>query len=114
MGKIGEIDFNGESGKEYLFHIYEWETNFAAEEISRRCVYLVTRRHQVEGGVRFGQTVLYVGETEDLYRGLGDHEKTACFTENGANCYCIHFDDDDQARKAKVKDLVKALNPVCQ
>ena len=113
MGKIGEITFDGESGKEYLFHIYEWETNFAAEEISRRCVYLVSKRHQVEAGVLFGQTVLYVGETVDLYGGFDGHEKTGCFTENGANCFCIHFDDDEKSRKTKANDLIKALSPVC-
>ncbi len=113
MGKIGEIIFNGDSGKEYLFHIYEWDTNFAGEEISRRCVYVVTKRHQVEAGVRFGQTVLYVGETVDLYKGFGSHEKFNCFIENGANCFCIHFDDDEKSRKAKVKGLCKVYKPVC-
>ena len=113
MGKIGEVSFNGKSGKEYLFDIYSDDTIFADEEISRRCVYLVTRRHQVEAGVRFGQTVLYVGETVDLYKGFAEHEKTDCLKENGANCYCIHFDDDEQSRQDKVTDLIKALTPVC-
>lgn len=109
MTTLSEISFHGESGKLYDFKTFFMDSDFKPFG----CVYIVTRRHAVEGGVSAGQTAFYVGQTDDLKKEMENHPQQECFVENGVNCICVHHDDLEQSRLQKVDDLIRKLGPKC-
>ncbi len=109
MPKLADVVFSGESGQEYDFKVFPFDTDL--KEFAG--VYMVTLRHQVSAGTRLGHKVLYVGEADDLSQVLKEHDKQDCFKENEANCICIHHEEDGQERMKKAQDLLKGQNPTC-
>jgi len=95
MKKIGEITFPGASGRQYPFKIFPFDTAFKPVG----CVYIVTVRQPVEGGVSFGHTALFVGQSADLEKTWeGNHPQWKCFQENQADFVCIHDMESEEAR----------------
>jgi len=109
MAKLGGITFKGASGKTYEFTIYSWGTTFKAVA----AVYVITKRYKKSSDDGYTHTVLYVGETSDLSKRFDDHHKADCFEENGANCICIRFEDDQSTRLEIEDDLIKSYDPTC-
>lgn len=109
MTKLGEITFTGASGREYVFKSFPLDTIF--EEVGG--VYAVTSRHTVAAGARLGQTVIYIGHTDNMAQRFGEHQKSECFSQHDANCICLHHDDDENSRSTTEKDLIEALKPPC-
>jgi hypothetical protein len=110
MKKIGEIAFPGASGKEYTFKLFPYNTEFKTVG----CVYIVTVRRPVGGGVSYGHTALYVGQTADLAKTWNSgHPRKNCFQEHNADFICVYDEDNEQARLAMVDDLKKKLQLKC-
>lgn len=101
------INWDGESGKEYLYYIHPVGTNFVDEPGN----YIFTK--EVSPG-RFRP--LYIGETSSLRdRPLGPgHEKWPCATRNGVTHIHAHTSSSSKlARVAEEIDLINRWNPVC-
>ena len=110
MKNIGEIVFSGASNKEYSFKIFPYNTEFK----SIGCVYVVTVRQPVKGGVSYGHNALYVGQTADLAKTWNaGHTHRECFEEHNADFICIHDEDNEQVRQAMADDLRKSLRLKC-
>jgi len=109
MTKYGTVKFKGDSGNEYEFAVYSFDTTFK-DNIS--CVYVVTNR-TAGSDDGFTHTVIYVGETRDLTNRFVSHHKQNCFDNNNANCLCIYLENSEESRLAIEKDLVDYYNPPC-
>ena len=107
MAKIADATFRGESDS-YSFSVYPADTAFKAGE----AVYIFTKRQVSSDGKRT-HAVLYIGETDSLKERIPDHEKWPCVNRHGANCICVHVDNDDTSRLAMETDLRNANNTPC-
>lgn len=107
MAKLGTITYEGISGTQYEFDVYIIDTSF--NDVG--AVYIITKRYQSESG--YTHTHIYAGQTSDLSERFDDHHKKDCFDAHGANCVCVHRDDNEQSRVYKEDDLIKAYNPPC-
>lgn len=109
MAKIANATFNGQKDK-YRFEVYPTNTTFSAVG----AVYIFTKRVVDPSGSGKGtHTLLYIGETESLVERIPNHEKWDCVTPLGANCICVHRDDNQQSRAAKETDLLAANTTPC-
>ena len=99
MSRIGSVKFNGASGREYFFGVYSIDTDFN----NVRAVYAFSKRI-VKDEVGFHE-VLYIGETEELGTRIKNHEKWPCVNNNGANCICVHPEEEKESRIDKESDL---------
>jgi hypothetical protein len=54
-----------------------------------------------------------VGHTEDFSQPWERHRKAAQLRRRGANCICLQSDESEKSRRAKEKDLVAVIHPVC-
>ena len=75
-------------------------------------VYVVAKRVKNNEG-KFNQTILYVGETENLKERFDDHHKNDCFSENGANCIDLLIESDEKERLKIEKDIKAKWKPKC-
>ena len=107
MTDSATIEFTGASGKNYTFQIYDFQTNFNAVP----AVYVVTRR-QKENGV-YSHTVLYVGQTDNLFERFENHHKANCFRNNYANAICVRVEYNEQVRLNIESDLIRKYRPPC-
>jgi len=105
---MATLTLTGASGTKYEFTIHDFGPDFNAVG----AVYAITKRYQKQDG-NYTHSVIYIGQTEDLSTRFDNHHKEDCFTANGANCTCIHRDDDEQSRLDKESDLVEAYKPPC-
>jgi hypothetical protein len=107
MPSIGSITFTGKSGTQYSFDIYPSETRFAKVG----AVYAVTKRTVGLQGKTHAR--IYVGEADSLRERFENHHRQECFDRHGANCICVHLDDDEESRLAKETDLRNAYDWIC-
>ena len=108
MTKLATLTLTGASGREYAFNVYPFNTQFA--EVA--AVYAVTKRYKKSDGA-WAHEVEYVGQTSNLPERFEDHHKAGCFTRHGANCVCVHRDDNEASRLVKEADLIEAYDSPC-
>ena len=108
MTKLGNIKFEGKSGKKYTFNVYTIDTEF--KEIG--AVYFITKRTENKDGT--GKHFrIYIGRTEDLSERFDDHHKQKCFNNNEANCICVYSESNEEKRIEIESDLIDNYNPPC-
>ncbi len=108
MAQYGDITYTGQSGTKYQFETYSWDATFS--EVG--AVYVITKRiTKPEGGG--SHTRIYIGQTSDLSERFDNHHKLSCFERHGANCVCVHVDNNENSRLAKEADLIAASTAPC-
>ena len=107
MTKIATATFQGASGK-YSFEVYPADTNFNPVG----AVYVFSKRVVAANG-RGTHDLLYIGQTDSLANRIPNHEKWEPVSSYGANCVCVHRDDDEQSRFKKETDLLIGNNAPC-
>jgi predicted GIY-YIG superfamily endonuclease len=99
------IDWDGKSGREYRYWIYEIGTTFSKNP----------------GNYIFAKEVkplewspVYIGQTGDLSERLDNHHKMPCIKRRGATHIHIHTgSQDEDTRLAEEKDLALRWHPAC-
>jgi len=99
MAKSASAEFDGRSGR-YSFEVFPLDTVFNAVG----AVYIFTKR-TVETSGRGTHEFLYIGETGSLENRIPNHEKLSAVLRRGANCICVHRDDNSVSRLKKETDL---------
>lgn len=107
MAKITDAAFKGKMGS-YSFEVYSTDTSFNAVG----AVYIFTKR-TVDAAGKGSHTLLYIGQTDSLKDRIPNHEKLPCIQRNGANCICVHRDDDEDSRLVKETNLRAVFNTPC-
>lgn len=99
------IKWPGQSGEEYLYHIYEIGRQM--EPVPGN--YIFARKTEA------GKFVpIYIGETADISERFDNHHKMPCIRENGATHICTHKSSaNDKERQAEEADLIAHWDPVC-
>ena len=106
--KIDIVTLTGQSGTEYAFRVYVWNTKFKA----LAGVYLVASR-SIEPGAEARYEPVFVSAAADISTVLKEHPRTDCFQMYYANVIGVLQQDDAAAREAITADLVAALQPPC-
>ena len=113
IGKTTTI--KGESGKEYQFQLYTFDTfeDIKSAWNSIPALYLFTRR-ELSNGAYF-HTYLYLGETGDLSTRFQNHHKESEIMSHSANCIGIysHVPADEPGRLNLERDLLLANKFPC-
>lgn len=107
MAKIADATFNGKSGR-YGFEVFPIDAAFN----SVGAVYIFTKR-VVDSSGKGTHELLYIGETESLANRIPTHEKWPSIRRHGANCICVHRDDNSNSRLNKETDLRAASPTPC-
>jgi len=101
MANYGSMTVKGESGNNYTFNVYGYDTIFKP----LCAVYLITKRTlKPDGGG--SHNFIYIGETEDLSDRFNGHHKKQCFINNNANCKCVHLEDNKNTRLQIESDIL--------
>lgn len=108
MPSLGKTTFDGQSGNTYRFTVYPLCTRI--RKIAGLYV-IANRSHDDTTGHQ--HQALYVGHTEDLSQPFERHHKAREFERCGANCICLHADKSEDSRMEKERDLVAAMQPIC-
>lgn len=113
IGKTTTI--KGESGKEYQFQLYTFDTfeDIKSAWNSIPALYLFTRRELSNGA--YYHTYLYLGETGDLSTRFQNHHKESEIMSYSANCIGIysHVPADEPGRLNLERDLLLANKFPC-
>jgi hypothetical protein len=107
MSKIADATFSGKSGS-YEFEVYPLNTTFNTVG----AVYVFTKR-TVDASGRGTHALIYIGQADSLADRIPKHDKWPCVMQNGANCICVHRDDNEQSRLGKETDLRAAFSTPC-
>ena len=107
MAKIADATFSGKTGS-YSFNVYSIDTTF--KPIA--AVYIFTKR-TVDSSGKGSHQFIYIGQTDSLSDRIPNHEKWPCIRRNGANCICVHQDDNERPRVSKEADLLAANKTPC-
>ena len=102
MNKLGTIKFSGKSGARYAFVAYSLETLF---DEALGGVYVATRRKEGKSKKGFVHKRICTGQSDDLRQSMASIEPS--FSERGANCICIHAENDQAARQKIEQDLFR-------
>ncbi len=102
MNKLGTIKFSGKSGERYPFVAYSLETVF---DKAFSGVYVATRRKEGKSKKGFVHKRICTGQSDDLRQSLASVEPS--FSERGANCICVHAENDQAARQKIEQDLAR-------
>lgn len=105
MPKLGTTDLEGASGTSYTFNVYTKDT-LVNDFIPG--VYCLSQHAEDGKG-----TPVYIGESDNIFRHLMNHEKQACFEDHGYDAIAICRAANAQTRKKAHEDLLKALKPPC-
>ena len=108
-GKLADVTFEGKSGKQYRFTVYQWGVTF---QPGYPAVYFITNRYKKSDG-RHTHERVFVGHANDLAKGLAGHQKLPCFESFGANCICVFGEPDPDKRAEIHQDLLLRYNPPC-
>jgi predicted GIY-YIG superfamily endonuclease len=105
MSEAPTIMWPGQSGKNYKYWIYSFDTSFKEEPGN----YIFAKE------TRPGYwSPCYIGQTENLNQRLGDHDKEACAKRHGATHIHAHVNNNGEpARRAEEKDLIQRWKPPC-
>ncbi len=105
MSEAPTIMWPGLSGREYKYWIHPIGASFKEEAGN----YIFAK--EAKPGY---WTPCYIGQTENLEKRLGDHEKEACAKRNGATHIHAHTNPaGETTRKAEEKDLIQKWKPPC-
>lgn len=107
MGKISDATFEGKFGT-YAFEVFTTATIFN----SVGAVYIFSKRDVGLDG-KSTHTFLYIGQTHSLQERIPSHEKWDCVNNYGANCICVHRDNDANSRLHKEIDLLSVNMTPC-
>jgi len=99
------IDWDGKSGKEYRYRIYQIGITFSKNP----------------GNYIFAKEVkpsewspVYIGQTGDLSENFNDHPKMPCIIKRGGTHIHIHISSENEdVRLAEEKDLALRWHPAC-
>lgn len=105
MPKLGTLSLEGASGTSYTFNLYTKDT-LVNDFIPG--IYCLSRRSQ-DGE----DTPVYIGESDNIFRHLANHEKQACFDDHAFNAIGICRTANAGTRQATRDDLIKSLQPPC-
>ncbi|MEE9255422.1 MAG: hypothetical protein V3U43_10825 [Pseudomonadales bacterium] len=105
MPKLGTASLEGASGTTYTFNVYTKDT-LVNDFIPG--VYYLSRRSE-DGD----ESPVYVGESDNIFRHVADHEKQSCFDDHAYNAIAIYRTANAEKRHAAQQDLIKALQPPC-
>ena len=108
MNKLGTVKFRGKSGVRYPFTAYPLETVFH-EAFSG--VYVVTRREEGKAKKGFVHKRLCTGQSDDLRQSMAGNEPS--LSARGANCVCVHAENDQAARRKIELDLAREPRADC-
>lgn len=99
------IYWEGVSGRKYGYWMHEIGTSF--KEAPGNYIYA----KEVSPG---RWKAVYIGQTSSLSDRLGNHEKEACATRNGATHIHAHTNSSSEdTRTSEEVDLIKRWSPVC-
>lgn len=111
--RIGTLTLTGASGREYDFLVYPAGHVFPA---TFQCVYYLSHRVTQPFEEALHKPV-YLGETADFNATLGgdyrDHPRQACLEQHGVNAVSVFITNNEAQRREVGKDLLEALQPVC-
>lgn len=99
MAKITDATFKGQLGT-YPFEVFPIDQQF--NDVG--AVYIFTKR-TVDAAGKGNHKFIYIGQADSLKDRIPNHEKWPCVNRNGANCICVHRDDDEDSRLSKETDL---------
>lgn len=102
---MSQVTFVGESGKRYSFVIQPITTLF--KEVG--AVYFITKR-TIDAMHNVTHNRIFVGTTENLAKQFNS-PKDPMLMRFGANCICIHLEEDKKKRRTIESDLVGNYNP---
>lgn len=108
MAKIADAHFEGRTGR-YNFEVYPIDTVFNPVG----AVYIFSKRRMDAVSGKGLHEFVYVGETSSLADRIPSHEKFAAALYHGANCICVHRDENEVSRLAKETDLRAASLTPC-
>jgi hypothetical protein len=106
MNKIGTVRFSGKSGNQYRFDAYPQETVF---EEGFSGVYMITHRKPGKARPGFVHKRICIGQSDDLCQSLAKSGKV--FSDRGANCFCVHAQNDEGIRQEIEQDLKPKAHP---
>ena len=100
------------SGTSYQFHVYPLEDN--PDFPDHPGLYLFTKQYPNQRG-GYTHDILYIGETHSFEERLVEsHENVPCARNNGFNCVCLHYSNNEQSERRKSeKALIDKWNPIC-
>ena len=106
----GAITFTGKSGLQYPFHIWSLDTQF--KPIGG--VYFITQRKaDTAKQLRPSHNPIFIGQTQDLAQSFNAQPLPERFMKFGANCLCVHLDEDPERRAGIEKDLLSVYRTDC-
>ena len=106
----GAITFTGKSGLQYPFHIWSLDTQF--KPIGG--VYFITQRKADKAKqLRPSHNAIFIGQTADLAQAFNAQTLSERFIKFGANCLCVHLDEDPERRAGIEKDLLSVYSTDC-
>ncbi len=106
-GWLYDMEVKGESGNSYTFHVYSKDTQF--RHIG--AIYIFVRLTSKDGNI--STKALYIGETEDLYNRIEEHEKWECVLKHGCTHICTMREEDRKKRLAIETDLRHKYDTYC-
>jgi hypothetical protein len=102
---MATLTITGKSGKQYVFTIYDINTNFKAVG----GLYLFTRLLENKTTHKY----IYLGITNDLSTRFNNHHKEDCIKKNGETHISIYLESNQTARENAEKDILAAINTTC-
>jgi len=109
MAYKGNITYQGASGKDYIFKVYEKSTTF--NDVG--AVYLITKSQYKKAKDRWYHSLIYIGQTQDLSARFDNHHKENCFKEKQYNRICVYRVNGEKTRLKVEKDLLDNYDPPC-
>ena len=110
MPKIANVEFQGASGRKYIFEAYP----LPAETFNDvGGVYIFTREARNQhGDVKYYP--LYIGQTISFRRRITqNHNKWPCAVVNGVNRLCVLVEENTFSRRAIELDLLSKYSTPC-
>ncbi|WP_432799981.1 GIY-YIG nuclease family protein [Poriferisphaera sp. WC338] len=108
MPQPSTITFTGKSQESHECQVHplnrDWPDGIPA-------VYFIIRL--TNSGDSFKQTLLYIGETQDLKQRFLNHHKDECYNKNNANMICILEVNNEEKRFEIEQDMIAAYQPPC-
>lgn len=105
MADLGAIKWDGQSGKEYEYHIYTLDETHKAIPAN----YVFVKQTEPK---RYRP--LYVGETNNISERFENHEKWPDLKKNGVTHVCTHESSSDKkVRTNEESDIIAKWKPVC-
>jgi hypothetical protein len=105
MVELLYIDWDGKSGKEYRYWIYEIGTTFSKNPGN----YIFAKEVKLDEW-----SPVYIGQTGDISERFDNHHKMPCIKRRGGTHIHKHMSSQDEdTRLAEEKDLALRWHPSC-